>query len=222
MNRTQFVTAIARRCGIATTDPRYASIPDTVNEAIHEWELSVPNGWDFLVRHVTIPTVAGQAAYDFDTIGVAITDDDQLPAAIVTKIVEVDYLTSTFRGPLERFSFADLRHFYGELADVSQPANYAVEAEQLWIFPTPQAVYDLDLRVVIGEPDLAAAGDSPLTPVRFHGTIVALAECLTFEEMGEDVRATQRRATYERRRLQALASSRPYRGAGMVRRFSDA
>lgn len=191
MNLTQLGGALDRKTGIAIDA---SARVEWINEAIQA--ISEERDWPWLDGVDTFNTVANTAAYNFPadwkrTRSVSIND-------------QVAHRISIIDGDAYNENFDDWR----------SPYHYALEGNQLVIFPTPLAVMSVKHRYVKQEPMLDDGTDTPLVPSHFHQAVVAYAAARVCDRLGDD-RSAKFDSEYERwrkRMLDATArSQQPHR-----------
>lgn len=216
MNAGALIARIGRRGSIPPTDSRYAGLMTDLNDALHEWESSHPNGWDYTLRTVTFTTTDDVSGYPFDDIAAELPENALLVAGDrfpILKIDTVDYMPSSGgRCPLERQPRGYLRDVH--VPDTAAlPRYWYAEGETLFLTPAPPASV-LELRVLIGERDLTAEDQEPLVPARFQPAIIQLGRAYAYEAEQDENATDRARLRYKDLRLAALASDRPNRGPG--------
>jgi len=213
MNFGALKAAVANRCGLATTDPKYASVGDRINEALHAIETFAGGEWDWLKTEGTVSTVAAQDYLTFATIATALSADGG-----IRRIDAVECADGSYYRPCERASKTQLRQeFYASPTDATI-LYYAVEAQRLWLFPTPTAVVTLRVGALVQEPDLSADGDEPLMPAIYHRILVAASAGLVLRSLQrfEEARVEEESAAQGMSRMPG--ASTPFSGPGKVLR----
>lgn len=212
MTLDEVVVAVANRCGLATTDPRYASIDDRANEALHGIELYAGGEWDWLKAEGTVSTVANQDYLAFSTIATALS-----ATGGIRRLDYVECAEGSGYRPATRYSKQQLRaEFEGSSAQPLVVA-WAAEGQRLWLFPTPSAAVTLRVQAVKGEPDLTT-GQSPLLPAIYHRIWIAATAALVLRSLQryEEARVEEEAAAQGMSRMPG--ASTPYSGPGKIRR----
>lgn len=223
MNFAQLVAATEKRAALPGEDVRAALVADDVNFALHELEVAYPFGWDWLRRRFTFATVEDQADYTFDelardnfTENAPIGADDPLivPIAAVTYL---EYLPSGVAPiPLRKRPWEELRAKRHSTILAGAPIEYAIDAQTVTLFGTPNDAYDLRVECIVSEPDLVEPGDTPILPARYHNVLVQLARALVSERLQEDKSAVTARNNYEKLLARMRAHASAERGAGQI------
>ena len=172
-------TRVLNRLNMSTGDPAAGLVDEYVNEAIHYLETASPDGWSWMRQVITLTTTAATETYTFTTIG-AIPS----PTVTVSKILSAKILRGTVYIDLNMLSPADAVEVYPSTTD-GVPEAWFVEGSTLYLYPTPDAVYSIVLRVVTAEPDISVSTTSPILPAVFHSAIVDAA-CLIYYEQLQD------------------------------------
>lgn len=170
MNLGEFRTAVHRRTGVAMDT---AALTELVNQALAG--ISAEQDWPWLEREVTFATVDGTAGYTptsgwSRTKQVVINGDD-----------------------LEHYAGADLS-WYGE---VGTPRGFRIVADQLVLYPTPNAVHTVTHRYIASEDLLVDDADTPSLPVAYHPAVVEYASWLAMMRTGDSKRAGMFFASWE-------------------------
>lgn len=163
MTYSELRRSVHRRTGVAFDD---AALGELVNQALAG--IAAENDWPWLEREVTFSTVDGTGAYT--------------PTAgwTRTKQVVID------GDDLEHYAGADLS-WYGE---VGTPRGFRIVADQLVLYPTPNAVHTVTHRYIASEATLALDGDTPSLPVAYHPAVVEYAAWLAMMRTGDTKRAS--------------------------------
>lgn len=120
------------------------------------------------------PTVAGTQSY-------ALPSDCQ-------SLLRVRNTTVDYEGKLTKFG--DRR--VAEIIDAETngtPLNYARYDNSLYLFPTPDQIYTMEIYYKASLVDLAGDGDVPVLPVNWHYGLILKARQLYFIDQGEDAKA---------------------------------
>lgn len=190
MTFLEICKAVRRECGISGTGP--AAVTGQTGEMLrivnwvidsHKEICRLHDNWLFLRSSFTVDTVSGTASYLPSTC-----TDSRLSAAITAVKFNL-WLTDTFRiykssdgvATQQLFTFEDFEFFrdYYLLGTVAnaRPAVFTIRPDDDAILPgpTPDAVY-----VITGDyqrfpADLAADGDVPAFPAKYHDAVTWLA-----------------------------------------------
>lgn len=190
MDQSTFVTRLAGRLNITSSDPLYASLDEYVNEAFHYLEGTADEGYPWYRQRLSLTTTSGTQTYSFDTIGALATPD-----VTVSKILDCSVMpTSTVIQPMDLINWetADIR--YGT-TNTGTPDAWLAEGRTLYLFPTPDAAYTVKVRVVHAENDLGGSGSTPVLPTFFHSAVIDAALLIAYQQL-QDV---NRMETQQRR-----------------------
>lgn len=171
---------LLRRLNMSTDDPAADQVGDLVNEGLHLVEISHPNGWPYLSRVSHFSTSATVQSYSFASVQ---TSYDLM------KVQSVKVLSSQRWAPLTAMSVEEADSTFTASTTTGLPQGFHVEGEQVYLFPTPDAAYDVQVRGVIAEPDLVSSTSEPLMPASFHGSIIAAGMTLYYETLQDTNRA---------------------------------
>lgn len=213
MTLTELQAAVGNRCGVASTDSRYSTIPDRINEALHAIETYAGGEWDWLIKEGTVSTVADQDYLAFSTLATALTADG------VRRIRWVECANgSGGYEPCKRASKAQLRSHFAGFAATSVVVAWAAQNQRLWLFPTPSTVLTLRFEAITTEPDLSSGSDEPLLPVIYHRVLVSAASALVLRSLQryDEAKVEEEAAAQGMSRMPG--ASMAYSGPGMVRR----
>lgn len=185
MNYSALQSRVLARLNLSSADPAAANVDEYVNEGIHYLESAAPDGWPWMRTTITLPTVTNTASYAFTTIGL-------IPAVTVTiaKVLSAKVLRSTVYQDLRLLSPQESVEMYPS-TNTGPPEAFFVEGSTLYLYPTPNAVYSVPLRVVIGETDLGGNSSTPVLPVVFHSAIVEAAALLMYETIQDSAKLAQ-------------------------------
>ncbi len=164
---------------MSTGDPAAGLVDEYVNEALHYLETAAPDGWPWMRQSITLSTTASTDSYTFATIGAVPATD-----VTVSKILSGKILRSTVYVDLTMMSPAEAVEVYPSTT-AGVPEAFFVEGSTLYLYPTPDAVYSIVLRVVTTEPDISVSTVSPILPAVFHSAVVDTA-CLIYYEQLQD------------------------------------
>lgn len=205
-------TAVSQRAGIPSTDPKYDTIDDRINEALHGLELYMGGEWDWLYDEVTTTTTANVETITFAALATAAGADG------VRRIRYVEVAYGDSWAPLGRESLRTLRNHYQGATTASDLRHYTAEGQKLYLFPTPSAAISIRVGLVVTEPDLSADGDEPLLPAIYHRTLIAAAAGLVLRSAQRFAEAQVEEASADAGAKQMLAAQRPYSGPGRIER----
>lgn len=169
------------RLNAGTDDPWVVNVDEYVNEALHLLEASAPDGWPWMRKTLTLTTTASTQTYSFTVIGALDTPD-----VTVSKVLGARVLRSTVYVPLRLMSQEEAWQCYPSTTTGVPEAWYA-EGQTFYLYPSPDAVYDIPIRVVTVETDLGGATSTPMLPVVFHSAIVDAAAMLAYTQVQDDL-----------------------------------
>lgn len=61
--------------------------------------------------------------------------------------------------------------------ETATPRAWTMYANQIWLFPTPDDIYQLTYYYIVEPPDMANDTDVPVVPVAYHDAIISGAVC---------------------------------------------
>lgn len=190
MDYSTLKSTVLDRLSMSTDDPAAAAVGGYVNEALHEIETSTSDGWSWMRQTVDLTTTAGTGSYTFATIGALTTG-----ALTVSKILDVKvYRSSGYYSPMDLIAPNEAELLYPSTTSAI-PESWFTEASTLYIYPAPDAAYQLRIRVVTVEPDLTGSGSTPILPTVFHSAVVESACAIYYESLQDTAKmqATQQR-----------------------------
>lgn len=173
----QLRDAVRVRLGTPESESFYLSQPldDLINEALST--ISAEGDWAWLQTTETISTVAGTRFYT------PATNWQTTKALSIQEYDAMIYL-----------SLQEIRNWPDATRDV--PMFYTVYQNQLYLAPTPSAVYQLRHDYLRTEPLLRDNTDTPLMPGVYHYAIIACAVHLSHLRSGDLPRAQAAQAEY--------------------------
>lgn len=164
--------AIRVRLGVPENETFYFSenLDDLINESLQT--ISAEYDWPWLQASETINTVYGIRFY-------APLD----PNWATTKALSIQgYDAMVF------LDLQEIRNWPDDTFDV--PMFYTIYTEQLYLAPTPSAVYALRHDYIKGEPLLRDNTDTPIMPALYHYSILSFACHLAHLRSGDLPRAS--------------------------------
>lgn len=166
----QLRDAVRVRLGTPENENFYLSqqLDDLVNEALQT--ISVENEWPWLQVATTFNTATGTRFYAPPT-------NWQL-----TKALSIEGQDALFYIDLQ-----ESRNWPDDVQDI--PLYYTIYTEQIYLSPTPSAIYTIRHDYIRQEPRLIDNSDTPLMPPQFHYSIVAFACHLAHLRAGDLPRA---------------------------------
>jgi hypothetical protein len=177
-----FVSRLATRLNINANDSLYSSLDDYVNEALHYLETSASDGYPWYRQTLILTTTANVQSYAFTILGSLVT-----PPVAVRKILDAKVRFGTTYQPLDLISPETADQSYGER--LGFPTAWYAEGQALYLYPTPDAVYTVKVRVVYMEPDLVEMISTPVLPVVFHGAVLDAALLTAYQQLQDTPRA---------------------------------
>jgi hypothetical protein len=191
VDQSTLVSRVATRLNIDSNDPLYASLDEFVNEAIHHLETSNPDGYQWM--RATVTTTVTTASYTFSQINADAT---------IAKVLSVRVLDSSAWLPLNFCGPDEIQQLYPSNDRTGTPEAYYVEGSTVYLYPTPDTSYTVQIRVLNTEPDLGGASSTPSIPVVFHTAIIDCALLFAYQSLADDRRVAlqeQRVATHVQR-----------------------
>jgi hypothetical protein len=176
VNHAALRAAVRNRMGNPADDALFTDgvVTDLVNAALHY--LETEHDWAWLEAVETIATIAATGTY----------------ALAATYGRSISLTSGGF--PLKRVTVEELEL----LRDAAGPPKmWAAYGNQLELVPVPTGVANLRHRFIRTEPDLAADGDTPLMPARWHQAVVDYAANLGYRREGNLQEAGSALAAYE-------------------------
>lgn len=207
MDYSTLQSRVRARLNMGTSDPAAANVDEYVNEAIHYLETAAPDGWPWMRRTVTLTTTASDNTYTFPQISTT-------PA--VAKVLGGKVLRDTVYESLRLMSPDEAEQLF-PTTDTGAPEAFFVEGETLYLYPTPDAIYSIPLRVVVTETDLSYDTATPAMPVVFHSAIVEAATMLFYETLQDTTRLQIAEARVDRHISRMRGYGREYRAAPRIR-----
>ena len=183
MDQSTFVTRVAARLNIDSSDPMYPFLDEYVNEGLHYLETASPEGFPWMTQTVTLTTVANDRDYTFAALGLLTSN-----SASVTRVKDCSILymgTQWVALDLINPESADLE--YGDSRG-SLPQAWFAEGQTLYLYPTPDAAYSVRVRCVTVEPDLGGAASTPVLPVVFHQAVIDAALLVCYQQLQDSSR----------------------------------
>lgn len=215
MNLGQLRTAVRERCGVLATDQMAGdtAMLTLINEAIHLLELEAVNGWRWNRRQTTFPTVAGDGGYNLSDA------ETNTASVIVTKVLDLWVSPTSSSGlyRMKRLSREEVNTVWRADGVNNFPQVWAIEGNTIQLGPIPNDAYTITMTYQRGEDDLAADGDEPLMPARYHGAIVEKAAELLLRRIGDLPRAQIANASVKEWITRIRRTHRLYGGGGRVR-----
>lgn len=169
---TTIETWVYDRLGVPATDPQFpaATVIRFINQANHFIEVDEDWPW-------------GQTSTTFNT---ADGTDTYSPPANWRKTRRLRVTVGSDKIPLERRPIDEIDDWG---VQSGQPEVYAIEGDQIVVWPTPDGVYAVTHRYQKVEAELAAGGDTPGMPAAFHAAIAEVAAWMCLRRSREDPRA---------------------------------
>lgn len=170
--------AVRVRLGVPENENFYFAqqLDDLLNEALQT--ISAEGDWSWLQASETIPTVTGTRFYTPNV------NWSQTKALSIQGFDAMTYL-----------DLQEVRNWPDDVFDV--PMFYTVYLEQLYLAPTPSAVYQLRHDYLRSEPRLIDNTDVPLMPSLYHYSILAMAVHLAHLRAGDLPRAAAAKQEYD-------------------------
>jgi len=212
VNLAAIVAAVSDRTGIPSTDPKYASIDDRVNEALHAIETYMGGEWDWLYDEMETTTTASAETITFAALASAAGVDG------VRRIRYVEVAYGDSWAPMGRESLRTLRSHYQGATTGTDLRHWTADGQKLYLFPTPSATISIRVGLLVTEPDLSSDSDAPLLPAQYHRVLVAAASGLVLRSSQRFAGAQVEESAAEQGLKQMLAAQRPYAGPGRVER----
>lgn len=174
----QMRDSVRTRLGVPENENFYFAqqLDDLINEALQT--ISAEGDWAWLQTTETIPTVAGTRFYTPNA------NWEKTKALSIEGFDAMAYL-----------DLQEIRNWPDEVSDV--PMFYTVYQEQLYLAPTPSAVYNMRHDYLRSEPRLVDNSDAPIMPTLYHYSILAMAVHLAHLRAGDLPRAQAARQEYE-------------------------
>ena len=173
----QMRDAVRIRLGVPENEGFYTAqqLDSLINEALQT--ISVENAWPWLQVATTFPTVANTRFY---------TPPSNWQR---TKALSIDgYDALTF------LDLQEIRNWPDSVTDV--PMFYTIYQEQIYLAPTPSAVYTIRHDYIRQENKLLDDTDAPVMPVQFQYSILSFAAHLAHLRAGDLPRAQAAMAEY--------------------------
>lgn len=177
MDQSTLIARVASRLNIDSNDPLYDDLDDLVNEAIHHLETSSPDGYQWM--RATVNTTVSAASYTFTQISGSQT---------IARIMSLRVLDNATWRPLDFRGPDEIQQLYPSSSDTGIPESYYVEGSTVYVYPTPDASYTAQYRVLVTEADLGGGGSTPSIPTVFHTAIVDCALLFAYQALADDRR----------------------------------
>lgn len=188
MDFTTLKSRVLTRLSMSSTDPAASDAGSLVNEALHELETAVGNGWPWMRRRYETTLSTSADAYTFaDLTGEATLS--------ISKILDISTLyQSNYWQKLDFISPTEAEQQYPTEVTGPSEAWYG-EGGQVWLYPQPVAGSTFRVRALTVEPDLTADSDEPILPSWFHGAVIEAAAAIYYETLQDTAKlqATQSR-----------------------------
>jgi len=155
----------------------------------------------------TIATVAGTPSYPLANIAPFYPEGTPAPGTVFD-IMNVVLIWTTQRTMLMHVPFTDLASFYQPYQNYRNvPVVYTLYgAKHLFIAPSPQQVYQMDLDCVLVSPDLVVAADTDPLPDPWGDPVPFLAAAFAKDELGQSDEGMKYRRIYAERLLNVSGS----------------
>jgi hypothetical protein len=174
--------ALKRYGGFDDGDP----LLDWINAAYHDFEDA--SDWPFLEAESIALTVTSN--YEMSRIA--------LPADLLKPIIVRNRGTGSVLEFLPHTAYLEEGYYDTESSTSSgEPQYYTLMNSQLFLFPTPDQVYDLWMIYQKQLPDLAADLDVPAIPTRYHYGLVYGAAAHGLQAESEEERAQSAQSQFE-------------------------
>lgn len=84
-----------------------------------------------------------------------------------------------------------------DIVTKGKPLYYYRENNTVYLHPTPDAVYGLEIKVKVAITELVADGDTPVVPASWHYGIMLLAKHYYFADQGDEPKAISAKNFYK-------------------------
>lgn len=182
MNFLTLKAAVLARISMGSSDPIASSVDDIVNEALHMVETANPGGWPWLQTRSTVTVTT--STFAFASLNADLLRINDVQATVNSVPVILQQL-----GPNEATQ--------SYLSVTGAPEAWSVEGMSLRLWPAPSSSYSVTISGVVAEPDLSDAGDEPLMPASYHGSIIAAALVIYYETLQDATRAQTAAARFD-------------------------
>lgn len=179
MNFPQLQAGVLNRLNMSASDPAASQAGDLVNEGLHMVEVAHPGGWPYLRKTITYAWVAGIDSNTFATIA---------PSDTIMRVNDLRVASGTTWLPIDYINPEEADQLYRSTDDTAIPALWYAEGRVVTLRPAPSAALSVQLRVIVGEPDLIDTA-SPIMPEAYHPAIVAGAIVVYYETLQDVARA---------------------------------
>lgn len=204
-------TLLQMRTNIATDLKRSgisSDIDRAINKALQYYETE--DFW-FSEKTGTFSTVANQQSYTTSDTG--ITD--------ILKINKMTVTKNNIRYVLNPRTFQYIRDINGNTSYKAYPADYALWADKIWLYPTPDAVYTITVDYLQKFSDVSADGDENDLMIYGNDLIECRARYILNRDLIEDDAAAQKAQAAELEALAALQKrNSQYRATNTLRPWS--
>ena len=199
--RTNIATDL-KRSGLST------DIDRAINKSLSFYETEI--FW-FSEKTGTFSTVANQQSYT--TTDTGITD--------ILKINKVSVTKNNMRYILEPKTFQYIRDIYNNTSYKGYPDFYALWADRIWLYPTPDAVYTVTVDYFQKFSDVSADGDENDLMIYGGELIEQRARYILNRDLIEDEAAMNRAKQGENEALASLQiRNAQYRATNTLRPWS--
>jgi hypothetical protein len=178
VDQSTFVSRLAGRLNITSSDSLYSSLDEYVNEALHYLETTADEGYPWYRQRLTLTTTASTQEYSFDTIGALATPDITVSSILDCAIL----IQSTVYQPLDLVNWETADQSYGA-QNTDLPVAWLAEGRTLYLFPIPDAAYTVKVRVVGMENDLGGSTSTPVLPTYFHSAVIDAALLIAYQDL---------------------------------------
>ena len=178
MDQSTFVSRLASRLNITSSDPLYQSLDEYINEGLHYLETTADEGYPWYRQRLTLTTTANTQTYSFATLGALAS-----PAVTINKILDVSVLIqSSVYQPLDLINWESADLNYGT-TNTDLPSAWLAEGRTLYLFPIPDAAYTVKVRAVGMENDLGGSTSTPVLPTFFHTAVIDAALLIAYQQL---------------------------------------
>lgn len=181
MQLSEIRTMLRRRVGNPTSGQATDSFLDQIINIAYR---DVANRFRFHQSRLlfSFSTVVGTQSYD-------------LPSDCRV-LLRVRNTTQNYEGKLEKLGDRRVAEITDEETD-GTPTQYARYNNKLYLYPTPDQIYTLEIYYKQELTDLAADADIPVIPTSWHYGIVLLARFYYFDDQGETAKAIAANNIYD-------------------------
>lgn len=157
--------------------------------------------WTFYETSGTFTTVADQQTYALSDL-----------ASDLREVVAIQ--GSTYR--LQPLMHEDAQRRYAFFATgTTRPTHWSVWGDNVYLWPTPSSVFDLDFRGYRSPTAIGGAGDEPDMPAPFHRVIATWMLARSYQQQDDDIMAAQHFQTFDRQLDQLRRRYEPPSDAGI-------